>query len=100
MITGAAELALEQPGLPPRARQQLLRVCSTASSMEQLIQLMLVLAREPARLAALSEPLALEQLLPEIVADHAYLASGKELSVEVVDVVPCTICLLYTSRCV
>ncbi len=90
-ITGAAELALEQPGLPPRARQQLLRVCSTASSMEQLIQLMLVLAREPARLAALSEPLALEQLLPEIVADHAYLASGKELSVEVVDVAPCTI---------
>ena len=59
--------------------------------MEQLIQLMLVLAREPARLAALSEPLALEQLLPEIVADHAYLASGKELSVEVVDVAPCTI---------
>jgi signal transduction histidine kinase len=45
VITGAAELALEQPGLPPRARQQLLRVCSTASSMEQLIQLMLVLAR-------------------------------------------------------
>src|SRR5690606_37219198 len=79
VITGAAELALEQPELPPRARQQLQRVRSTASSMEQLIQLMLLLARDPARLAALSEPLALEQLLPEIVADHAHLAGGREL---------------------
>ena len=81
VIAGAAELALEQPGLPPRAQQQLQRVRSTAAGVEQLIQLLLVLAREPARLAALSEPLALEQLLPEIVDDHAYLASGKELSV-------------------
>lgn len=91
VITGAAELALEQPELPPRARQQLQRVRGTASGVEQLIELMLVLARDPARLAALSEPLALEQLLPEIVADHAYLASGKELSVEVADAAPCTI---------
>ncbi len=91
VITGAAELALEQPDLPPRARQQLQRVRSTASSVEQLIQLMLVLARDPARLAALSEPLALEQLLPEIVADHAHLAAGKELSVELTALASCTI---------
>ena len=42
VISGAAELALEQPGLPERARQQLQRVRSTAAGVEQLIQLLLV----------------------------------------------------------
>ncbi|MGB3392299.1 MAG: HAMP domain-containing sensor histidine kinase [Stenotrophomonas sp.] len=91
VITGATELALEQPDLPARAYQQLQRVRSTASGVEQLIQLLLVLARDPARLVALSEPLALEQLLPEIVADHEHLVTGKELSVEATQLAPCTI---------
>jgi hypothetical protein len=42
-MTGAAELALEQPGLPERARQQMQRVLRTAQSVEQLIELLLVL---------------------------------------------------------
>ena len=49
VMTGAAELALEQPGLPERARQQMQRVLRTAQSVEQLIELLLVLARDPAR---------------------------------------------------
>ncbi len=91
VIAGAAELALEQPDLPPRAYQQLQRVRSTAASDEQLIQLLLLLARDPARLAAMDEPRALEHLLPEIVADHDHLAAGKELRVETVALAPCTI---------
>ncbi|MCG8275926.1 HAMP domain-containing sensor histidine kinase [Stenotrophomonas sp. NLF4-10] len=91
VISGAAELALEQPGLPPRARQQLQRVRTTALGVEQLIQLLLMLARDPARLATLSEPVALEQLLPEIAADHAHLAAGKELAVETAALAACTI---------
>jgi len=82
-IAGATELALEQPDLSPRTRQQLQRVRSTAAGVEQLIRLLLILARDPARLAALSEPVALDQLLPEIVADHQHLSAGKELSVEI-----------------
>jgi len=78
-ITGAVELVLEHPDLPPRTRQQLQRVHTTAAGMEQLIHLLLLLARDPARLAALSEPVQLTALLPEIVADHHYLATGKEL---------------------
>jgi len=91
VISGAAELALEQPGLPPRAQQQLQRVRATALGVEQLIQLLLMLARDPARLAALSEPVALEQLLPEIAADHEHLAAGKELAVETAALAACTI---------
>lgn len=79
VIGGAAELALEQPELPMKARKQLQRIRNTTVGVEQLIQLLLVLARDPAKLAAMSELVALDQLLPEIVEDHLYLASGKEL---------------------
>lgn len=91
VITGAAELALEQPELPARARQQLQRIRGTASGVEQLIQLLLVLARDPARLAAMSELLALEQLVPEIIEDHRHLAAGKELQLQLVQAEPCQI---------
>lgn len=79
VISGAVELALEQPDVSQRARQQLQRVRTTTMGVEQLIQLLLVLARDPARLAAMSELLAVEQLVPEIIDDHRHLALGKEL---------------------
>jgi len=91
VITGAAELALEQPGVPDRARHQLQRVRATAGGVEQLIQLLLVLARDPARLVAMSELVALEQLLPEIVENHRYLATGKELQLQLEELAPCRI---------
>lgn len=81
VITGAAELALEQPGLPERARLQMQRVHRTAQGVEQLIQLLLVLAREPARLAALGERIALDQLLPAIIEDHRHLMGDKDLQI-------------------
>lgn len=83
VITGAAELALDQPGLPERARQQMQRVLRTAQGVEQLIDLLLVLAREPARLANRAERIALDQLLPQIVDDHRHLLGDKDLDVGV-----------------
>ncbi len=83
VITGAAELALEQPGLPERARQQMQRVHRTAHGVEQLIQLLLVLAREPARLVALGERIALDQLVPAIIEDHRHLMGDKDLRIAV-----------------
>jgi len=83
VITGAAELALEQPGLPERARQQMQRVHRTAQGVEQLIQLLLVLAREPARLVALGERIALDQLVPAIIEDHRHLMGDKDLRIAV-----------------
>lgn len=83
VITGAAELALEQPGVPERARQQMQRVHRTAQGVEQLIQLLLVLARDPARLASLKEPIALDQLVPDIIEDHRHLLGDKDLRITV-----------------
>jgi len=78
-ILGAVELALEQSELQPRTRQQLQRLRTTATGMEQLVHLLLLLARDPARLSALSEPVSLKTLLPEIVADHQHLTTDKSL---------------------
>lgn len=91
VIAGAAELAMEQPDLPMKARQQLQRISSTTAGVEQLIQLLLVLVRDPDKLAAMSELLALDELLPEIVEDHRYLANGKELDLQLQQIDECSI---------
>ncbi|HBS64278.1 MULTISPECIES: HAMP domain-containing sensor histidine kinase [Stenotrophomonas] len=82
VITGAAELALGEPDVPDRARQQMQRVRRTAQGVEQLIQLLLVLARDPARLAALGERIALDQLVPDIIEDHRHLMGDKDLRID------------------
>ena len=91
VIAGAAELALDQPGLPPRAARQMQRVLHTTRAVEQLVQLLLVLARDPARLAAMSELIALDGLLARIVEDHHHLLGDKHLRIEYGIVSPCTI---------
>ena len=79
VIAGAAELALEQADLPTPARNQMLRIHRTARGVEELINLLLMLARDPARLAAVSDHVALEQWLPGIVEDHRHLTRDKDL---------------------
>src|SRR5690606_34357938 len=49
----------------------------------RLISLLLVLARSPERLDAMSDDVALDELLPDIVDDHRHLCAGKELQLEV-----------------
>lgn len=91
VIGGATELALDNPDLPPRARQQMQRVLGTAQGVEQLIELLLVLAREPARLAAMSEKIDLEGVIRAVVDDHAHLLGDKQLAIAYGEVSPCTI---------
>ncbi len=79
VIGGASSLALEEPDLPPKARHQLNRILRSAKAVEQLIAVLLVLAKDPHRLARGSDRIALDQLLPQIVDDHRHLTSGKDL---------------------
>ena len=83
VIAGASELALGQPGMPEVVRNQLSRIQRTARGVEQLISLLLVLAKDPARLARISDHLRLDQLLPEIADDHRYLCVDKDLELRV-----------------
>lgn len=91
VIAGAARLAYGQSGLPPTAREQMQRVLRSTHRIEQLISLLLVLAKDPGRLAASSDEVALDVLLPEIVEDHQYLTEGKELELRIDASSPVTI---------
>lgn len=91
VISGSAELALQQAGLPPAAQHQLGRIRRTARDVEQLISLLLVLAKDPARLAQSGERVALDELLPEIIEDHRHLTRDKALSVVLAPMPPIAI---------
>ncbi|HEY5849602.1 MAG TPA: HAMP domain-containing sensor histidine kinase [Lysobacter sp.] len=88
VIAGACEIALQQADVPPPTRAQLNRIQRTANDVEQLISLLLVLAKDPARLARVSERVPLDQLLPEIVDDHRYLTRDKDLTLTIASLSP------------
>ena len=91
VIAGAAELVLDRADLPAAARMQVQRIGRTARNVEPLLAVLLVLAKDPARITAGSEALALHELLPEIVEDHRHLTRHKDLRL-VLDTLPaCTI---------
>ncbi len=90
-IAGAAQLAAQQDGLGPAAREQLQRVLRGTRQAEQLIALLLVLAKDPKRLAAAADRVALHELLPEIIADHRYLTRDKQLELHVDALAECAI---------
>lgn len=91
IIAGASALAMNAADLPDAARGQLERIQRTTRDVEQLISLLLVLAKDPERLAASSDLVALDALLPEIVDDHRHLAAGKDLAIDIAPLPPCTL---------
>ncbi len=91
VIAGASELALGQPDLSASTRNQVQRVHRTARDVEQLIALLLVLAKDPDRLAAISDRFPLDQLLPEIVEDHRHLTRDKDLTLVLAEMPACDI---------
>ncbi|MDG2516245.1 sensor histidine kinase [Lysobacter soli] len=88
VIAGASEIALQQPHLPEPARGQLLRIQRTARGVEELVSLLLVLAKDPARLARSSDHVALDELIPGIVEDHRHLTRDKDLQLDIVGLRP------------
>ncbi|HEY0332187.1 MAG TPA: HAMP domain-containing sensor histidine kinase [Stenotrophomonas sp.] len=91
VIDGASELALEQADTPPAVRHQLQRIRQTTAGVEQLLALLLVLAKDPARMARNSDDVPLEQLLPEILADHRHLCVDKDLTMVLEAPVPVSV---------
>ncbi|MFC4729743.1 sensor histidine kinase [Coralloluteibacterium thermophilus] len=79
VIAGASELALAQRDVSASVRGQLERIHRTARGVEQLVALLLVLSKDPARLTATSDRFDLAELLPDIVDDHRHLCRDKDL---------------------
>ncbi len=91
VIAGAAELVLGDAEVPPAARNQVARIHRTARNVEQLISLLLTLAKDPSKLADSSDHVALDQLLPEIMEDHRHLTRDKDLTLVLEKMYPCEI---------
>ncbi|MEZ5544072.1 MAG: HAMP domain-containing sensor histidine kinase [Lysobacteraceae bacterium] len=91
VIAGAAELALEPSASLAATRHQMQRILRTTADMEQLIALLLALAKEPARVAQANEKIALHELLPDIVEQHRHLLRDKALELAIAPLPPCEI---------
>lgn len=81
VISGAAEVAIDQATIA-EARPHLARISTTARDMQQLVTFLLALAKDPGRLKNSAENIDLAALLPSLVADHAHLCQGREISFE------------------
>lgn len=91
VIRSATQVALAAGPDSAAARQQLGRIARTTREVEELIALLLVLAREPDRGYAGAGRFRLDELLPSIVDDHRHLADGKDLSLVIKPLPPCTL---------
>ncbi len=88
VMRGAAELIGEVAELPVDVRKPLQRIRRTLDNVEELIAMLLVLAREPERFEGNQETIRLENVLPDIVLAHAHLMRDKDLHVEIGSVEP------------
>lgn len=82
VIAGAADLA-STPGASERMVQhQLGRIREIAASVEELISVLLVLAKSPDRLDSASELISLTELVQASARDHGYLCDDRALVIE------------------
>lgn len=82
VIGGAADVMEARDDLSEPARKTLRRIRHTVADVDQLIATLLVLAKEPGKLGESEEYCRLEELLPQLVADHEYLTQDKALRIE------------------
>lgn len=83
IVRGATELVLSDDGLTTSAQQHISRIREAVGQMDDLLALILVLARDPSRMLDHSETIDLARILPDVVKDHEYLMAGKQLRIAV-----------------
>lgn len=88
VITGAVDVLGQRIGDDPALAAPLDRIRHTAAGVEQLIALLLVLAKEPERLRETAERFDLQVLLPDLIDDHRHLTADKTLQLQLGPVAP------------
>lgn len=91
VIKGAAEIALADENLSATSKLQLMRIDSTTRDVEQLVTLLLILAKAPERVHSTSERFNLDELLPAVVEDHRHLCVEKDLELSLSDLPRCSV---------
>lgn len=88
IIAGAAELALNEDNVPDVVRRRLQRILVTTNDTNELVSMLLALAKDPERLIHSCEPIDLSLLIPDVVTDHEHLAEGKQIGIIKGNLVP------------
>ncbi len=83
VMAGALQFSLHDTDTSPDVRARLQDVKRTLDDMSEMVALLLVLAKDPARLDETSEMIFLHQLLPEIMRDYSAMADAKQLTLEI-----------------
>lgn len=91
VVISTAEVALDPLVSQHSTEVHLRRILATAHEMQNLVSLLLALARDPARLQSMMEPVDLAELIPSIIRDHRLLAESKELAFDIITTPPCLI---------
>lgn len=91
VIRSAAQVAKGVADLPPMAARLIERIAQTTGEIEELIAMLLILARDPEKIPAMAEPFRLDELIPEIVRDHQLLCEDKQLQIVIEPLPVCTL---------
>lgn len=82
-MAGANEVLLAHPDVTPELRRHLLRSNHIVAQMQDLVEVLLAMARSPQRLLASAEQVLLADIVRQVVADHQHLCAGKALTIDV-----------------
>ena len=91
VIRGAAQVAQSAGSLPDDARLQLQRIARTTAEMEELVAMLLLLARDPKRIRDASESVQLDEVVDAVAEDHRVLCEGRALRLVVGPLAHCTV---------
>jgi signal transduction histidine kinase len=81
VINGASELLLENRELPERARRQLERIARAGERMSQMLESLLLLAREtPTGQDDRQPPYPVEEVVMEVVEQHRFMTREKAVT--------------------
>lgn len=91
VIRGATQVARAVQGVPGDALRQLERIALATAEIEELVSMLLILARDPQRIRDASERIRLDEVVNAVVDDHRALCEGKSLRLSVGSLAPCTV---------
>lgn len=78
------ERLLALPDLGDPLRRRIERLARSVGAMRETVEMLLILARRPERIAGLKEPLDLAEAVKEIIEEHTPLLAGRPLRIRLV----------------
>lgn len=91
VIDGVVKLSLDEKNIPDNIKDRLTCVRGSISDVNEMIAILLVLAKDPARVQENSELIFLDQLILEIIKEHAFLASERNVEIKMEQLPACEI---------